>query len=147
MSNLCFWSCYSVGHSEMSQELPHLPNSAPKNSYNCDSDVYAIITNIQTVNWEVHWSAPAVFTPPSKNTESSMSRNLLNSLSSGLKNRVYSLFQALIFVFVSIKIPLIKCLIAHTIQQISSTTMSQQIIQPFFNKQKTILSSLLKQPL
>lgn len=86
--------------------------------------------------------APAVLTPPSKNTESSVSRNL-SSLSSVLKNWVYSLLQALIFVFVSIKIPLIKCLIAYTIQQISSTTTSQQIIQLFFNKQKAILSSLL----
>lgn len=50
MGNLCAWSCLLMGHSECPLELPHLPCSAPGNNLDCDTDVYAITTNIQTPN-------------------------------------------------------------------------------------------------
>ena len=49
----------------------------------------------------------------------------------GLKNQVYGQLQPLIFAFLSVPIemPLIECVITGTIQQVSSTSEFQQMVQ------------------
>ena len=60
--NLCAWSCWCTGPSESA----HLPRCALQNNHDCDADVSAITTNIETTSQEMRQIASAVLMPTPK---------------------------------------------------------------------------------
>lgn len=76
--------------------------------------------NMPTDNWEIFLIVTAILTAPSEDALSSMSRGPLDG--------VYCwLLHSSVFSFLFPQKSLIKCQIAHTIQQISSTAKSQEM--------------------